>query len=466
MSIHALHSPSGAERRRICAGQLAACQGELNENSFWAAEGTAYHYVSNRVLERIASHGTGTGTECADWIGMYVHVTPETCYAGLPDKQPGDEYVFKVDDYNAGRAQVFVDAMLRRKGVSANVRQLYEVRLDTSEVIGIPGQGGTGDCVTLDFDNLTIFVDDLKFGKGKQVFASWTREDGVKWPNDQCAEYGAAALRMFRCLAPWKKVVVGIHQPRMPGGFEDEFEMTIEFLDQWVTQICAPYEQKAHKLLTASPEEILANLKPSKEGCTFCPIDGKCKAQIKDALAAFPVIQTPDGLNTAKSAMWIATDAEFLKVLELADRYSDFWGSVYGEGLRRSQAGSNFPGFKVVIGGKGHRKLDEDATLPPVFDDGAQVAPAAKVSELLVAELGSEAYAPPEFKTASKLDDFLKKVRGIPKDVVAQRKALWQRLQAAITQPDGKPTLVREGDTRPPVTRITGVNEFEVLPNQ
>jgi hypothetical protein len=466
MSLHKLHSPSSAARRRLCPGSLAACQGEPNVNSVYAAEGTAYHFVATSVLERIALHGhsddSWRGTQCEHWVGMYIHVTPETCYAGLPDKRPGDEFVFKITEEDAAYAQVYVDAMLRRKG--RNTSQFYEVAVDTSKAIGVPGQGGTGDCVTLDLDDLTIYIDDLKFGKGKAVSAFWEAADGTMKPNDQCAEYGAGVLNMFRYLAPWKRVVVGIHQPRIQDAERyTKLEMSVEELDDWAANFCRPYEQEAHRLLTAPPEEIMANLKPTKEGCKFCPLDGRCKAQIDDALAAYPLIQVPDGLNKAKTAVWVASDEEFLKVLDLADRYSDFWGAVWGEGLRRLEAGGILPGWKRVMGKKGHRALNEAAILPPLTDEsGAELAPAAKVSDLLVEELGDDAYAPQEFKTASKLDALLnmKGRSAAQKEQAQKRQALWQRLQAAITQPDGKPQLAREGDARPVMPRVSGVDEF------
>lgn len=475
MSAHKLHSPSSAHRRRICPGSLAACIGEPNVNNRYAAEGSAYHHVATSVLERIAGierngydGGDEQGTDCSHWVGLYVHVTPETCYAGLPDKRPGDDFVFKITEEDAAYAQVYVDAMIGR--ARGNTRQFYEVKVDTSRVLGIPGQGGTGDCVTLDFDTLTIYVDDLKFGRGKAVSAFWTDDSGKKQPNDQCAEYGAGVLDMFRMLAPWERVVVGIHQPRIQGAErKTELEMTVEELDAWVVGMCRPYEQKAHALLKASPEEILANLKPSVEGCAFCPLDGRCKAQIADALAAYPVINTPEGSNQAKTAMWVATDEEFLKVLELADRYSDFWGAVWGEGLRRVEAGGKLPGWKLVTGRKGHRALNTDTVLPPVTDEtGSELAPAAKVSDLLVAELGSEAYAPQEFLSASQLDGLLnKKGRSAEQKAAAvKRQSLWRRLVSAITQPEGKPQLAREGDTRLTMARVSDTNEFVAMPEQ
>lgn len=464
---HKLHSPSSAARRRICAGALAACQGEPNVNSVYAAEGTAYHFVATSVLERIAEMNgdeEAQGCACADWVGLWVHVTPETCYAGLPEKRPGDDFVFQIEEKNAAYAQVYVDAMLRRK--RGNTRQFYEVKVDTSRVIGIPGQGGTGDCVTLDFDNLTIYVDDLKFGAGKAVHAFWVDDAGNKQPNDQCAEYGAGVLDMFRMVADWQRVVVTIHQPRiMDAARESELEMTVAELDAWVAGICRPYEQKAHSLLKASPEEILANLKPSKEGCKFCPLDGRCKAQIKDAMAAMPLIHAPDGLNEAKKAIWVATDEEFEKVLAMAERYSEFWGSVWGEAMRRAEArGGSFGDWMIAMGKKGHRKLNVDAVLPPTDDQ-----PATKVSDLLLAELGSDAYAPQEFLTASALDDLLnKKGRSkAEKERAAGRQALWARISQAVTQPDGKPQLVRKDAGKAPMPRVTAESEFVpiVIPN-
>jgi hypothetical protein len=367
-----------------CIGALAACKNlPPQPASRFAAEGTAYHEISAKALE--------SGQDCEAYVGQTVEA---------------DGFLFTIDEDNARYAQVYVDAIRRRQG-----EKLYEVRLDTSAVVGVPGQSGTGDAVTLDYESLTVYVDDLKFGRGEVVYAK---------DNEQCIEYGAAALRTFSMLAPWKRVVVGIHQPRV--GHFDEAAYSIDEIAAWEAKH-QPLLREAYRLYEeGTPAEIRAALTPSPKACRWCPLAGSCPARANEMLQAFSV--QPE---TALSM----TDAEVAHARGKIDDIEAWCASIKGEALARALNGAELPGWKLVEGRAGARQWD-DGKLPVV-------------EEWLKQTVGDEAYKPKEIVSPSVADKLLNKKKH---ERAKERMQLWENLQSAITQaPPGK-SLARVEDAR------------------
>jgi hypothetical protein len=381
---HALLSPSKAHRDVRCLGALAACKSlPPQPPSRFAAEGTAYHEVAAKCLE--------SGADCESFVGQTIEA---------------DGFKFVIDEDNARYAQVYVDAIRRRQG-----EKLYEVKLDTSEVVGVPGQSGTGDAITLDYENLTIYVDDLKFGRGVQVYAEG---------NEQLIEYGAAALFMFDMLAPWAHVVVGIHQPRI--GHRDEHKMTVMEVGEWILTH-RPKLQEAYRLYdSGTPAEIRAALTPSEKACQWCPLAGSCPARANSMAAQFST--QPD---TALSL----TDTELAAMRARVDDIEAWCASIKTEALSRALNGAQLPGWKIVEGRKGNRDWDEGKL--PVIE------------EWLKQTVGDEAYKPKEIQSPAKIDTLLNKKKHAQ---AKERMQLWENLQDAITQAPAGKSLVRVEDAR------------------
>ncbi|MBP8231764.1 MAG: DUF2800 domain-containing protein [Rhizorhabdus sp.] len=373
---HATLSPSSAHRRILCPGSLAASKGAPNESSIYAAEGTAYHDIAARAL---CYHKS-----CLDYVGRTF---------------TADGYEFTITDEDAGHAQTYVDAIRRLPGI-----QHYEMRLDTSPVVGVPGQGGTGDAVTLDLDHATVHVDDLKFGRGEIVNAQG---------NAQLLEYGAAALMMFAEVAEWKYLRVAIHQPRV--NHYSEWIYPIEEVLQWVREN-QPIEQQAYRLWeSGSPDEIRAAMAPSEKACRWCPIKGTCAARAEYMMAQFPIDHPTTILEMS--------DAQLADARNKVADMQDWCSAVEAEALRRALAGVELPGWKLVDGKKGARKWTD-----------AQHAEAR-----LLAALKDAAYKPREIITPTEAEKRMKKAKAL---------AAWEEIQCIIEQADGKKSLAPADDPR------------------
>lgn len=376
---HSVLSPSSAHRRVRCVGSLAACKGIPNESTRFAAEGAAYHEVAADVLAC-----NDIAWSCADWIGRDVEA---------------DGFTFTINEEDAAHAQTYVDAVRRLPG-----EQMYEVRLDTSLWLGIPGQGGTGDCVTLDYENATIHVDDLKFGRGEVVYAEG---------NEQLLEYAAAALRMFDMLCDWKHVRVGIHQPRI--GHYDEHTYTVAEVEAFIERV-RPLEQAAHLLwASGTPGQIRDALTPSTKGCRWCPLNGKCVAQREQMASEFATVAQADDKTRAMFAM---SDAELAEERDRVEFLENYAKAVKEEAFQRASAGREIPGWELADGRAGARKWSD----------------ASQVESTLVSGLQDAAYEPRELISPAVAEKKLKK-----------HSSLWDTLQQWITQAPPSKTLVRSG---------------------
>jgi hypothetical protein len=348
---HSVLSPSKGAMILRCAAALAAGKGIKDASSEYADEGTAYHWLSALALE--------AGTDCADYVGRTVHVWSDGSIAMDLDLRaaasPGaTSRPFAIDEENAAHAQTYVDAIRRLPGA-----QYYEVRLDTSAVVGVPGQGGTGDAVVLDFEHDTIHVDDLKFGRGEVVFAE---------KNEQLIQYGAAALRKFALSHDWKFVKLGIHQPRI--NHHSEHTYTVEEIEAWVAEN-TPKFQWAYRLYLNPAQAAPDDYVPGEKQCRWCPIRGKCAARASQFLTQFPIAAPPAAPTTL-------SDEYLAAARDRVDAIEQWCADIKAEAHTRAvMLGRTLPGWKVVNGRAGNRKWTDEkeaeARLVRYIGEGAYV---------------------------------------------------------------------------------------------
>jgi hypothetical protein len=398
---HAILSPSKGAMILRCAAALAAGKGIKEAPSEYAAEGTAYHQIAAEALAAgAAEYHDGPGDMCADYVGQVVEA---------------DGFKFTIDEENAAHAQTYVDAIRRLPGT-----QYYEVRLDTSEVVGVPGQSGTGDAVTLDFDNDTIHVDDLKFGRGEVVFAE---------KNEQLIQYGGAALKRFALLHDWKKVKLGIHQPRI--NHYSEHTYTVEEIEAWVDTV-QPDFQLAFALYENPSALQPHHFMPGEKQCRWCPIKGKCAARANMFLQQFPV-DPPKVLGVPLTAQ-LLTDEALAAARDRVDAIEQWCSDIKAEAHTRGVLlGRTLPGWKVVNGKKGNRKFDD---------------PAAAETQMKT-DLGEQAYKPKEIITPTEAE---KRYKEAKKD--------FSVLADNISQAPGAKSLVR--DDSPKQAVASNMAEFPI----
>lgn len=377
---HSVLSPSKGEMILNCPAALGASKGVKDEPSKFAAEGTAYHEVASDVLEALNS---GQDVECADAVGHVFHA---------------DGFQFVIDEQNAAHAQRYVDNVRALGGL-----QFYEQKLDTSDVVGVDGQGGTADAVILDFENDTIRIRDLKFGQ-RLVYAP---------NNKQYLQYGAAAWFKYALLHDWKFIEVGTEQPRK--NHFDTHTYPIEEVSEWIAEN-KPKFQRAYELYLDPSKITPADFNPTEKGCEWCPIRGSCAARNQKFIDLFPkVAQTPTiQMNNTQLA----------EARDLVEKFEAWASSIKAEAHRRAVVqGEKLPGWKVVQGRRGNRKWSGEG-----------------VENILVSGLGDKAYKPRELISPSEAEKKLKK-----------HSALWDTLQPLITQSEGALCLEREDTTKPEI---------------
>lgn len=391
---HSILSPSKAPMVLRCVAALGAGKGVVSPPSEYAAEGTAYHEIAAKALGCGPEGEIGLcyqGTSCADYVGQTIEA---------------DGFKFVITEEDAAHAQTYVDAIRRLPGT-----QYFEVRLDTSEVVGVPGQGGTADAITLDFDTSTIHVDDLKFGRGETVDA---------FDNEQLLVYGAAALAKFDLLWDWHFVKIAIHQPRI--NHYSEMTYAVDKLREWV-ESSRPRFRRAHALYQDPSKITAADFAPSKKACRWCPIAGSCAAQTKKTLDMFPI--APTGELAAAPAPRM-TDAALGEARDRVDEIEQWCSDVKAEAHRRAIAGRAIPGWKLVQGRKGNRKWANEAEAEP----------------LLVNCLAENAYKPRAIISPSDAEKKLKK-----------HSSMWDIIAAHVVQAEGSMSLERESVSKPAVSR-------------
>ena len=379
---HSVLSPSKGEMILSCPAALGATKGIVDAPSKYAAEGTVYHEIAADVLKC-----NDIAWTCGDFVG---------------NEMSADGFDFVIDEENAAHAQRYVDNVRALGGA-----QFYEQRLDTSDVVGVPCQGGTTDAVILDFEASTIRIRDLKFGQ-RPVYAHG---------NKQYLQYGAAALKKYEVLHDWKFLEVGTEQPRI--NHFDTHTYTVEEVMAWIAENQPKFQRAFH--LYMNPEEITAeDFNPTEKGCEWCPIRGSCAARNQKFVDMFPKV-------SAKPLIHMS-NADLGEARTLVDKFEAWASSIKAEAHRRAvEQGEKLPGWKVVQGRKGNRKWEGEG-----------------VENRLEDELGEDAYKPREIISPAEAEKRFKKA-----------KLDFSVMAPFITQSEGALSLEREDTAKPEIK--TGV---------
>lgn len=277
---------------------------------------------------------------------------------------------------------------------------LVEQRLDFSR--WVPEGFGTGDLVIIT-DGL-VEVLDLKYGKGVYV-------DAVN--NSQMRLYGLGAFNELSHLYDIDTVSMTILQPRLDNWGNET--LTAEYLLKWADEEVVPRA----KLAWAGEGEFVAG-----DHCIscFCKARYTCEARAEQALAVAkfefgadlddPIVPAPDMLPMSRIA----------ELLPKADMVIDWFNDLKAYALKQAtEHNVTVPGFKVVEGRSNRKYLDQDAVAAKLIKSG--------IPEETIYE---------------------RSLLGI----TAMEKAIGKKVFAdvlgdLIIKPEGKPTLVPEGDKRP-----------------
>lgn len=293
-----------------------------------------------------------------------------------------DYYNQEMEDCTDSYAQYIAEQMSQYSSPVVMVEQ----RLDFSRYV--PGGFGTGDCIIVADDVLTVI--DFKYGKGVAVEAEY---------NPQMMLYALGALEMFSILYDINEVKMVIFQPRIEN--ISEFSMPISDLMSWAENELKPKAELAAK----GEGEFCAG-----EHCRFCKVKATCRkrAEYNLAIAKYD-FAPPDMLE----------DSEIEMILERADALTAWAADVKEYALSEALKGRKWNGYKVVEGRSNRKYTDE------------------KMAATVVKKAGKDPYSEPKILGITEMTKLL-----------GGKKKFDELLSKYVCKPQGKPTLVPESDKR------------------
>ena len=276
-----------------------------DEESFYAAEGTAAHALAEECLAKQKPPEHFIGVEFEGFI---------------------------VDEVMASHVATYVDFCNAQESDESHV----ELRVDYSEWAA--GGFGTADFVAL--HDGVLHVIDLKYGQGLKVNAN---------RNEQLMLYGLGAAYEF--IDKVDTVSMTIVQPRLD--HIDTYSMRAKDLFKWADDVVKPAARR-----TMSPEP---EFNPSKKACHFCKAKATCRALAKHnyelTLSSFDnleeplLVQVPHTLNVEEISG---------NLLPKMDALIGWAQGVQKHAHKLLTNGGILPNFKLVAG-RGQRKwLDAD----------------------------------------------------------------------------------------------------------
>lgn len=376
MTAHAKLSASGSHRWLACPGSVSAEDAiPSRPSSLFAHEGTCAHELAELVL-----HNGGTAF---DWVG----------------RQLVENNEHTVEHDMAAYVQEYVDYVASLGG-----HQEYEQRVDFSD--WVPGGFGTSDGIVTNGD--TLYVVDLKYGKGVRVDADH---------NPQGMLYALGALSERDMLQDFERVVIVIHQPRLD--HISEWETTPAQIYEWAEWV---KERAALALSADAPRQ------PGEKQCRFCAAKATCPALFRHTQET--LLADFDSLDGELPSTDTLSDAQLRQVLDNKKLIASFLDAVEDHVNERLGRGDTFPGYKLVEGRSVRRWKD-----------------ASEAEKALVDRLGDDAFER-KLLTVAKAEKLIGKAKA--KD-----------LAPLIEKPEGAPTLAPESDKRKTLAPNCSADDFD-----
>ena len=302
MGKHARNAPSALHRTLSCPPSLRLGEQFDDEESSYAAGGSAGHALAEHLIKK---------------------------YLKLRTTRPVSEYhtddlLSAVEDY----VNFVIGQIEAAKRECKHPIFSVEQRVDISDYA--PDCFGTADMVIV--TDKVAHVIDLKLGRGVEVSAV---------ENPQIMAYGLGVLAIAEMLYDIEIVRMTIYQPRLNN--YSTWEITPEELKKWGEEILSPRSSMA-----------LAGMGEFQAGswCRFCKARNQCRARAEEFLKLAQMEFRQPAL---------LADDEIAKILTVADDLSKWASDIYS--FAQDQAitlGKQWEGVKLVEG-RSNRKYTSDA---------------------------------------------------------------------------------------------------------
>ena len=309
---HSELSASSTHRWWNCPGSIALSRGIARTSSRAADEGTAAHELAQLCL---VNH-----QDAIEYLDRTV--------AG-----------FAVTEEMAEGVQVYVDEVRRAHADAPENARWIEQRVRLDSLNPPANMFGTADAVAFVDWHETLYVHDLKFGKGHRVEAV---------DNPQLRYYALGALLAIAAdpkfaYCPVKRVVATIVQPRQPAAGADPIrsvEIDAADLNDWA------FDLLRHADAAMQPDAPLA----AGSWCKFCPAAGRCPKQAETALAAAQTdfAQFIEAADATPPATRTLSPDELGALLPKLDLLEQWIGDARKLAWQELSEGRDVPGWKLV----------------------------------------------------------------------------------------------------------------------
>ena len=369
---HAVLSASSSHRWLACPPSALLCAKEKDKPSDFALQGTDAHTLCEHKLK----------------IAL-----------GQQSKDPVENLTFydeEMAECTDMYAQYVIEQLSEAKERCKDPIVLIEQHLDFSQ--WVPDGFGTGDCVLVSDDTLTVI--DFKYGLGILV-------DAENNPQMMC--YALGALSLFDGIYDIKDITMTIFQPRRE--HISTFTISKEELLSWAENTLAP----TAKLAAKGEGDYNAG-----EHCQFCKVKATCRkrAEYNLKLACYD-FEMPANLE----------DEEIEVILSKADEMVSWINDIKEYALKQAISGKEWNDWKLVEGRSVRKYIDDKAVAETVENAG--------------------------------FDPYEKKVIGITAMTKMLGKSKFEELLSGlIEKPQGKPTLVPMSDKRPTMKK-TAKDDFK-----
>lgn len=302
MGAHARNSPSALHRTLNCTPSLVLGEQFADEESSYAAEGSAGHALAEHLIKK---------------------------HLKLRTKRPvsdyySDDLLEAVDDYVSFVIGEIEDAKRECKQPVFAVEQRVDISDYATDCFG------TADMVIV--TDKVVHIIDLKLGRGMEVNAV---------ENPQLMAYGLGVLAMAEMLYDVETVRLTIYQPRINN--YSSWDIIPTDLKKWGEEILKPRSAMA---MTGAGEFHAGSW------CRFCKARNQCRARAEEFLKLAQMEFRQPAL---------LTDAEIAEVLKVSDELAKWSADIYT--YAQDQAivhGKQWTGYKLVEG-RSNRKYSSDA---------------------------------------------------------------------------------------------------------